>query len=338
MGEIGRESFPTPSRARIAPSRSAGRAARTVLALGLWLIPQVVGANEVLAPGRRDPTRADTSRATRECAVQSIPLDQLSADSRAKVAWVLANTSVFRRLPVRVVQCDPDLYLFLVHHPDIVVNIWQVLGVGNLFLEQTGPETFKVTDEIGTTGHLQFLHRSHDTNLIYVDGTYKGSTFGQQIRARGVMILKSGYVRETDGRYYVTSRLDAFMNIEPGGMEFLTKTFQPLVGKIADNNFLQTAGFLGSLSRTAEVNNAGMQRLAKKLTKVQPEVRRQFAQLSDKVAQRAVATGRAGPAPGRSAQAQPRDAMIDAHRLAQRPAPTDTLSLKTPKPSSAPAP
>jgi hypothetical protein len=100
-------------------------------------------------------------------------------------------------------------------------------------------------------------------------------------------VLKSGYVLEPDGRYYVTSRLDAFVHIEHGGVELLTKTFQPVVGRVADVNFLQTAGFLGDLSRTAEVNTGGMQRLADKLTRVRPEVREKFVQLSTQVAERA---------------------------------------------------
>ena len=52
------------------------------------------------------------------------------------------------------------------------------------------------------------------------------------------LVLKTGYVRETDGRYYVTSRLDTFLSVERGGVELLTKTLHPLVGNIADNNFL----------------------------------------------------------------------------------------------------
>ncbi len=240
-------------------------------------------------------TRADpTPAARRDNAIQSIPLDRLSAESRGKVSRVLGNTSVFRRLPLRVVQCDPDLYVFLVQHPDVVVNIWEVLGVSHLSMRQTGPDTYQATDDIGTVGKVEFLYRSRDTNVAYVDGTYTGELFKHQVRGRGLVVLKSGFLQEADGRCYVTSRLDSFMNIEPDGVEFLTKTFQPLVGKIADNNFLQTAGFLGSISRTAEVNNPGVQRLARKLDKVQPEVRVQFAQLAGQAAARAVRGRRRG--------------------------------------------
>ena len=40
----------------------------------------------------------------------------------------------------------------------------------------------------------------------------------------------------------------------------MARTLQPLVVKNIDNNFIQTVAFLGSMSKTAEVNLAGMQR------------------------------------------------------------------------------
>ena len=46
--------------------------------------------------------------------------------------------------------------------------------------------------------------------------------------------------------------------------------------------------FVGSLSRTAEVNPAGVQRLALRLNKVDPELRGRFAELSLAIAEHAV--------------------------------------------------
>ena len=62
--------------------------------------------------------------------------------------------------------------------------------------------------------------------------------------------------------------MDCFLNIEPGGAELWTKTVSPLVGKTVDNNFMQTLAFVSSLSRTAEVNDRGVQRLAMQLKHV----------------------------------------------------------------------
>lgn len=243
---------------------------------------------------RINPLAASTSRASRDNALAAIPTDKLDPKGRAKVASVLPNTTVFRRLPVRVIRCDPELYLFLVQHPDVVANIWKVMGVCQMALEQTGPNTYQGTDGAGTRGSIEFLYRSQDTQLVYVEGSYSGPPFPKPVHGRGVLLLKSGYVLETDGRHYITSRLDAFMAVEPGAVELLTKTFHPLVGKIADANFIQTAGFLGSLSKTAEVNAAGMERLAGKLGHVRPEVRERLVAICRRVAEKAAQTAESG--------------------------------------------
>ena len=280
--------------------RSPGRGSAAVaVVLSVFLTslrPSLLAAGlpEIFRP---DPHKATTSRQARENAVQSIPLDRIDEQSRAKVSSVLSEASIFRRMPIRVTQCDPELYLFLVRHPDVVVNIWEVLGVTQLKLRQVGPDRFQVADGAGTLSTIQFLYRSHDTHLIYAEGSYDGPLFTKQVRGRGILLLKTGYVREPDGRYYITSRLDSFLHVEPGSAELLTKTFQPLVGKVADNNFVQTAGFLGSLSRTAEVNSRGVERLAGKLNNVQPQVRNEFAQITRRVARKATAVSSRTPQP-----------------------------------------
>ena len=242
-----------------------------------------------------DPTQANTSAAARKSAVQSIPFDRLDADSQAKVRSVLSSVSVFRRMPIRVVDCDPNLYLFLVRHPDVVVNIWEVLKLSSVKLRETSPDTYRVAEAVGTLANVKFLYRSHDTHVLYAEGKYDGPLFARTVKGRALIVLKSGYVRETNGRYYVTTRLDTFVRIDHGGAELLTKTFQPLMGKTADANFIQTMAFLGSLSRTAEVNSRGVQRLASKLTHIRPEHRDRLAKLAATIAQKSATASVAKP-------------------------------------------
>lgn len=239
---------------------------------------------------RDDPSKATNSRAARDEAVRSIPYKHLEAGDRAKVNSVLANSGIYRRLPTRVVQCDPDFYLFLVEHPDVIVSIWQVLGITQLAVEQVTPDKYRVTDAEGTHGTVEFLYSSHDVHLIYAEGIGRGPLLDRPIQGHALILLKTGYVCEPDGRYYVTSRMDTFLEVDRSGIELVTKTLQPVLGKVADSNFLQTVGFLGSLSKTAEVNLSGMQRLADKLSAVQPDVRRQFAELARQVSEKAQAS------------------------------------------------
>ncbi len=240
-----------------------------------------------------NPWAASVSDATRRDAVQAIPLEKLLPNDRAKVQSVLSNVSIFRRLPTKVVDCDPDLYLFVVRHPDIVINIWEIMKVSQLQLRQIDENQFQLSEPGGTMTQFAFVYRNHDTHVLYGEGTYEGPLMGRPVKGRGVLVLKCGYVRETNGRYYITSRVDCFLTIEPAGAELFTKTVSPLMGKTADNNFIQTVSFVSSLSRTAETNSRGVQHLASHLQRVQPEVRARFAEVAADVAQKSATA--AGP-------------------------------------------
>jgi len=279
------------------PTPRGGPFARNVglLALGFMLAMTSAGAAETKTPKttaadksqhRSSILEASTSEASRRSAVASIPFEKLDDQARAKVQAVLSNISVYRRMPVRVVDCDPDLYLFLVRHPDVVVNIWEVLKLSKMKLSELDANRFQVTEPNSTSVTLEFLYQSHDIHLVYAEGTYNGPLLSQPVKGSCLMVLRTGYVRETDGRHYVTTRLDSFLNVEHMGAELLAKLFQPLTGKIADANFCQTVAFAGSLSRTAELNSSGVRRLAGRLEHVQPAVRKRFAELADLVAQR----------------------------------------------------
>jgi hypothetical protein len=248
-------------------------------------------AADASPPGaaRSDCHEGTSSDAARRDAVRSIPLDKLTPDDRSKIESVLSSVSIFRRMPMRTVDCDPDMYLFLVRHPDVVVNIWERLRLSRLQLLQADENRFQFAEPAGTVATFGFVYSGHDTHVLYGEGKYDGTLLSRPVKGRGVLVLKCGYVRETNGRYYITSRLDSFLAIEPIGAELIGKTVSPLLGKTADNNFVQTVAFLGSLSRTVEVNARGVQKLAGQLTHVRPEVRSEFAALAGDVASKPAA-------------------------------------------------
>jgi hypothetical protein len=233
-----------------------------------------------------------TSDAARRDALRGIPLEKLDFAARRKVESVLANVSIYRRMPARMIECDPELYLFLVRHPDVVVNIWELMKISRLEMRQTGPERFQISEASGTVADAEILYSSGDTHLVYGEGVYHGPLFARAVRGRGLLLLKTAYSRDSEGRCYVTCRLDSFVSIEPMAIELLTKTIQPIVGRTSDNNFVQTVNFVGSLSRTIETNSRGVQRLAGRLEHVSPAVRSQFAGLAARLAEKNAALAR----------------------------------------------
>ena len=132
--------------------------------------------------------------------------------------------------------------------------------------------------------------------IIYGKWTYTGPLLARKITGNCLAILKTGYSKDSDGKYFITSSMDGFLRRDSGGAELLARTLQPLVVKNIDNNFIQTVAFLGSMSKTAEVNSGGMQRLAGRLTHVQPETRQQLTDVVTSVAHRSATNAAANAA------------------------------------------
>jgi hypothetical protein len=238
-----------------------------------------------------DPSagKATNGRAARDEAVKSIPFDKLSGEMRTRVSAVINNVSVYRRLPTQSIDCDPDLFVFLVRNPEVIVDIWRVMGITNMTLDRSGPDRYRACDGQGTTGNVEFAYRGDDLHVIYSEGMYDGPMYPTKLRGQCVMILKSSYVRGSNGRVSVVNRLDAFLRIENLGAEIVAKTLQPLLGKTADHNFSETTSFVATLAHTAETNPSGVSRLAQRLRHVEPQIRQQFADLAVRAADDATA-------------------------------------------------
>jgi hypothetical protein len=239
------------------------------------------------SPVARGAQPGITSQQARQDSIRLLPLAKLDSQQRAKVQQMVGDGSIFRRMPTQSIECDPEFYGFLIEHPEVIVNIWSVLGISDVKIKRTGASTFDANDGAGTLGKVEFLYRSQDTHLLYGEGTYEGRLFTKKVHGRCLLLLKTAYLRQADGRYFITCRLDAFMQLDNVGVDMLAKTFQPFVGQVADHNFRETTGFVESLFRAAEINYSGMQSLAQKLTQVQPEVRNEFASMSEQVAVKA---------------------------------------------------
>ncbi len=241
-----------------------------------------------VAKTRAELPAASSSRETRDDATRLIPWGDLSPHNRELVRQIVDDASIYRRLPTRVVDCDPLMFNFLARHPEVVTDVWRLMGVGVLEVKPLGNSTFAARDAAGTTGKMQYLVEKYNDNarntmLLYGDGTYTGAPLPRDVDARCLMLVRSGSSVETNGRTYVTAVVDTWVVVDRVGAELIAKTLQPLMAKAADHNFTETMKFVSTFSRTAETNPAGMQRLSEKLTSPDANVRGELVALSQQV-------------------------------------------------------
>jgi hypothetical protein len=256
-----------------------GRIAVAVLAiLGAASWGECRGQTEFIA--------GTSGRSARTEAIQAIPLDQLSPAARQKTQRILQSAAIYRRMPVTTIHCDPDLYLFAVRYPEIIVDIWRLMGVSTMTLNRTGNFSMACNDGAGTVSNVELVYGTPTTQVFLANGRYTGNRLMKQLDGACVILLRTEYSRSAQGLPLATSTLDVFVDIENNSAEWVARIVSPLFGGTADRNFVESLTFLERLSQTAAENGPGVVGMARRLTNVHPQVRGRFAQIAEVVYER----------------------------------------------------
>jgi hypothetical protein len=222
---------------------------------------------------------ASTSEENRIAAVKAIPFDKLRDDVKEKLLTIVEKPSLYRRMPDQLIDCNPELFVFFIRYPEVIINIWDLMAISNVQIKRTAAFEFDVTDGAGTVSTAELVYGTKNLHLIYAEGAYEGPVLKRKLSGRCVLLLQSNYSLGENKRPQIVNRLDAFVSIDSAGAEMVAKTLHPVMGRTADHNFAETAHFLGRLSQAAETNGEGICRLADRLQFVEPKVRTEFQRL-----------------------------------------------------------
>jgi len=236
-----------------------------------------------------DDTNAPEGISTREAknaALREIPLKVLTPEAVNKLKPVLESPSVFRRMPSQTILSDPEMFTFLVRYPEVLVEIWEIMGMTKVKIQRLGPFVFKGDDAAGTNCKAELVYGSDSLHIYYGVGDYEGSLTGRKLDGRSVVIIHSKPSVSQDGQSQVTAQMDVFLKLDNLGADLVAKTISPLIVRSADFNYSETLRFISQLSIAAERNPQGVDQLARRMTNVSPDIRQKFVNTSIEAALR----------------------------------------------------
>lgn len=224
-------------------------------------------------------------RARMETAIQSIPLDRLDRNASEAIRDVLNNPSFFRQMPQKTVDCDPQLLTFMVRHPEVMVNIWELVGITNITASRTGPNTFFADDGAGTKCNCELVYSDDSMHIYYGTGNYDGMLVPRTIKGRVVCVLRSQTNANESGHcgYCVQSNMDVFVKVDNLGADLLTRTLAPLVGRVTEHNFEETSKFVGQFSEFCAAYPKAVQNLAGHLNIRDDSIRQEFVAITARI-------------------------------------------------------
>lgn len=244
-----------------------------------------------------------STREARMAAVRSVPFQRISRKASNQIHDVVDKPSFYRRMPMQQIECDPQMFTFLVRRPEVMVNIWDIMGITKVSTRRLNPFSFFANDGVGTTCRCDLVYSDQSLHIYYGDGAYSGSMAPRKVTGRCVCILRSGKGVDSAGRAIVSGTMDVFLKLDNFGADLLTRTLGPFVGKTADHNFVETAKFVSQISQICKRSPLSAQGLAMKLDKVDGDVRRRFSELAAQISASAVSVQQGPVAPDVSVSA-----------------------------------
>jgi hypothetical protein len=235
---------------------------------------------------RAESPQGNSSRAARSDAVRSIPISRLPRNLQGSVREVVEKPSFFRRMPTQQIECDPEVFRFLVRRPEVMVNIWQIMGITNVSAERVSPFAFVANDGVGTQCRCDLIFATDNIHIYFGEGDYDGSMTPRGVTGNCVCVLRTQNAQNSAGETVVRGTMDVFLKLDNFGADILAKSVAPFVGKTADFNFVETAKFISQISQVCVLSPMGAKTLASKLTNVQPTVQQEFARVVARVAAR----------------------------------------------------
>lgn len=262
---------------RARSGRWPGTTLALLLILSFWPTASRAFAAEQLS-------RPTASKSAREEAMRALPLNALRPDAAKEIRDIVSQAAMYRRLPVTSARCDKDLFIFWIRNPDVIVGIWEQMGVTEISMQRTGDFTFQASDGAGTSSALELVYGTPELHIYKGVGYYEGSLIKRPIRGDCVVLLRNRYRPDSAGGTEVVSQMDVFVALEQSAVELAAKTLQPLFVRYADLNFVETIHFVERLSEAAIKQGDRMSSLAHRLEKVTPAVQFEFSRLASKAA------------------------------------------------------
>ena len=228
-----------------------------------------------------------SSVALRDASLRRLPMKRLTRSAQKRILEIAESPTIFRKLPTQAIDCDQDMFLFLTRNPEVLVGMWDLMGITNVQCKRTGPYQMDASDGSGTTCKIDLVYGDPTTHIYIANGSYDGKLVARPIRGSGVFVVTSDYVSTGDGESKVTGTIDCFLQLDSLGADLIARTFSGLIGRSADKNFVETARFMTQVSQAAQRNPTGMLDVADRIPQVSDQKRQEFAGVIQETAIRA---------------------------------------------------
>ena len=225
------------------------------------------------------PVVAQTTHDSAAVATEPVPLDDLSADDRARVNAVLEHPTLRSHGRVETFTCQPSVYDWLLDHPDMAVRLWRLLGAKCADILPEGGDRY-VWKDGGSVVHWDTILKRPGLRVWYAEGEVRPGVLLPAAPVRAVAVLRYGDGHADDGRPSVRHQVEVTLHTDNHAVALAARIFGASAPRAAEQLTSQIEMFYAALAwyldrhpRHAEVLFAQLRRPASTDVPIKPPLR-----------------------------------------------------------------
>lgn len=257
------------------------------LSVALWVMASGAHASanpklEQMAErlGVRILAEATSDKDIMNSAKAKIPFAKMSPRSRERTNAILSNMSQYRRMPSLQYEVHPEMYQYLISHPDVAISTWRVMGISELVMQQTGPFEYEASATDGSQGIADVLWRDGNQCLFIAEGKYQSPLIPGSIQASALVWLQYRFITDSDGKVRVNQQVETFIRFPSSAVDTLARLASVVTNSILDRNVLEVSLYAKMMSTAAEKEPAWIEQVAVRMDNVVPQRRQELIQIA----------------------------------------------------------
>lgn len=166
----------------------------------------------------------------------SLP-QQIPPPARAKLEQVVEQAFVSTRMEAEPYAARPDIFEYLLNHPEFATHVTRALKVARYRIWQT-PEGLFLDDGWGTQGHFEVVHAEPGLRVMYARGRYDPPLL-PVIQGQAVVVMQYGFRPSGEGHTVVATTITGYVKLESQFLRIAGVLVNPLAQAKADREARQ---------------------------------------------------------------------------------------------------
>lgn len=230
--------------------------------------------------GVRILAESTSDHVVRDRCKQQIPYGKMSESAQRRAADLIAGSSQYRRMPCLQYEVNPNIYQYLLNHPDVAVSTWRAMGISKLQMSQTGDFEYEAQSGDGSDGIAHVLWRDGNQCVFIVEGSYKSPLLPKTINASALVWLRYRFIESNEGTTLVNQQVETFLYFPSMAVDTIAKLATSVTNTILDRNVFEVSLYARMMSKAAEKEPEWIEQLALRMDGVPPQRRMELVQIS----------------------------------------------------------